>query len=82
MRGQVKHEIRPLAWQVAVDEHELRVELADGRQIVVPLARFPRLVAASAASRAHWQSLGDGEGIHWPDVDEDISVADLLADEK
>lgn len=72
-------ELRPLARRVEVDDHELRVDLADGRRIIVPLAWFPRLVAASAASRGNWQLLGDGEGIHWPDADEDLSVAGLLA---
>jgi hypothetical protein len=72
-------ELRPLARRVEVDEHELCVELADGRRIIAPLAWFPRLIAASAASRANWQLLGDGEGIHWPDADEDLSVAGLLA---
>jgi hypothetical protein len=72
-------ELRPLARRVEVDEHELRVDLADGRRIIVPLAWFPRLVGASAAARSKWQLLGDGEGIHWPDADEDLSVAGLLA---
>lgn len=72
-------ELRPLARRVEVDEHELCVELADGRRIIVPLAWFPRLIAANAASRANWQLLGDGEGVHWPDADEDLSVAGLLA---
>jgi len=71
-------ELRPLARRVELDEHELRVDLADGRRLSVPLVWFPRLVAATAASRANWQLLGDGEGIHWPDADEDLSVAGLL----
>ena len=72
-------ELRPLARRVELDDDELRVDLADGRRIIVPLAWFPRLVAASSSSRANWQLLGDGEGIHWPDADEDLSVAGLLA---
>ena len=72
-------ELRPLARRVEVDEHELCVELADGRRIIAPLAWSPRLIAANAASRANWQLLGDGEGVHWPDADEDLSVAGLLA---
>jgi hypothetical protein len=71
-------ELRPLARRVEVDDHELRVDLADGRRIIVPLAWFPRLVAATATSRTNWQLLGDGEGIHWPEADEDLSVAGLL----
>jgi hypothetical protein len=72
-------ELRPLARRVALDDDELRVDLADGRRIVVPLTWFPRLMAANAAARANWQLLGDGEGIHWPDADEDLSVDGLLA---
>jgi hypothetical protein len=72
-------ELRPLARRVELDDDELRVDLADGRRIIVPLTWFPRLLAANTASRANWQLLGDGEGIHWPDADEDLSVAGLLA---
>lgn len=72
-------EPRALARHVEVTEHELRVDLADGRRIIVPLAWFPRLMAASPAVRTNWQLLGDGEGIHWPAADEDLSVAGLLA---
>jgi hypothetical protein len=60
-------------------DDELRVDLADGRRIIVPLAWFPRLLAADAKARSEWQLLGDGEGIHWPAADEDLSVAGLLA---
>ena len=60
-------------------DDELRVDLADGRRIIVPLAWFPRLMAADATARGDWQLLGDGEGIHWPAADEDLSVAGLLA---
>jgi hypothetical protein len=60
-----------------VAEDELRVSLADGRRVSVPLAWFPRLLHASSAQRAQWEPLGDGEGIHWPDLDEDLSVAPL-----
>ena len=56
-----------------------RVSLTDGRTLFVPLAWFPRLAHASHAERAAYEILGDGEGIHWPQVDEDISVAGLLA---
>jgi hypothetical protein len=72
-------ELRPLARRVEVTDDELRVDLADGRRIIVPLVWFPRLLAASAAARANWQLLGGGEGIHWPAADEDLSVAGLLA---
>ena len=53
--------------------------LADGRRISAPLSWFPRLAAASPEVRARWELLGDGEGIHWPEADEDLSVAGLLA---
>jgi hypothetical protein len=71
-------EANPRAQEVSVSEDELTVTLADGRRISVPLAWFPRLLHASPAQRANWELLGDGEGIHWPDVDEDLSVAGIL----
>jgi hypothetical protein len=73
------HEFRPLARTVEVTDDELRVGLADGRTITVPLVWFPRLAQASAAARNNWELLGDGEGIHWPEADEDLSVEGLLA---
>ena len=72
-------EVRPLARNVQVSDDELTVELADGRRISAPLVWFPRLLAADATERQKWELLGDGEGIHWPAVDEDLSVAGLLA---
>jgi hypothetical protein len=71
-------EVRPLARRVEVTDHELRVELADGRSLSVPLVWFPRLVSAGPDARAKFELLGDGEGVHWPDADEDISVAGLF----
>jgi hypothetical protein len=68
----------PRAQDVLVTEDELTVSLVDGRRVSVPLAWFPRLLHASPAQRSNWQLLGDGEGIHWPDVDEDLSVAGIL----
>ena len=68
-----------LATGVAVSEDTLSVDLADGRAIAVPLAWYPRLVHASAQERGAWRLLGGGRGIHWPALDEDISVANLLA---
>lgn len=72
-------EIRPLARTVVVTDDDLSVSLADGRVITVPLVWFPRLLRADTASRSKWELLGDGEGIHWPDADEDLSVEGLLA---
>jgi hypothetical protein len=54
------------------------VILADGRTITVPLVWFPRLMAATAEARQRWELVGDGEGIHWPDADEDLGVEGLL----
>ena len=64
--------------QVAVDEDMLTVDLADGRRIAVPLAWFPRLLHATPEQRENWQVAGGGYGIHWPDIDEDLSTAGLL----
>ena len=71
-------ELRPLARTVIVSDDELIVGLADGRVITVPLVWFPRLMHASAAARNKWEILGDGEGIHWPDADEDLSEEGFL----
>jgi hypothetical protein len=71
-------ELRPLARAVIVSDDELTVRLADGRAITVPLVWFPRLLSATATARNRWELLGDGEGIHWPDADEDLSVEGLL----
>jgi hypothetical protein len=64
---------------VVVSEEELTVALMDGRTITVPLAWFPRLEAGTAAQRAHWEMAGAGFGIHWPELDEDLSTEGLLA---
>ena len=56
----------------------LSVDLADGRTITVPLAWYPRLLHATAAQRAKWNIVGGGYGIHWPDIDEDLSTEGLL----
>jgi Protein of unknown function (DUF2442) len=71
-------EVSPLAVDVRITENELIVPMLDGRTITVPLAWFPRLLHATPEQRNHFEILGDGEGIHWPDIDEDISVAGLL----
>ena len=63
---------------VTMDAALLRVSLADGRELAVPLEWFPRLRDATPEQRSHWRFIGRGQGIHWPDVDEDISVAGLL----
>lgn len=68
-----------LATHVEVYEDTLSVELADGRTIAAPLAWYPRLAHASAEELKSWRLLGGGRGIHWPDLDEDISIVNLLA---
>jgi Protein of unknown function (DUF2442) len=66
------------AVDVWFDEHMLHVRLADGREVGVPVAWFPRLENASPLERKHWRLIEDGIGIHWEDLDEDISVRGLL----
>jgi hypothetical protein len=66
------------AVDVTVKDDRLVVILADGRELAAPLAWFPRLLQASAEQRGNWRLIGRGQGIHWPDIDEDISVASLL----
>ena len=68
-----------LAQSLTVSDEALEVDLADGRTITVPLAWFPRLAHGSVTERRNWRLIGGGEGIHWPDLDEDISVESLLA---
>src|ERR1035437_3292068 len=68
-----------LAQSVSVSDDALVAELADGRTITVPLAWFPRLAHGTPAERANLRLIAGGEGIHWPDLDEDISVESLLA---
>ena len=63
---------------VRCDEHSLTVDLMDGRTISVPLAWYPRLLHATAGQRAEWQPAGGGYGIHWPEIDEDLSTEGLL----
>ena len=63
---------------VSVSDDELSVGLMDGRRISVPLAWYPRLAAATPAQRARWEVAGGGYGIHWPDIDEDLSTEGLL----
>ena len=71
--------IIPNATHVEVGETTLHVFLADGREISAPLEWFPRLITATLEQRNNWRLIGNGIGIHWEDVDEDISVESLLA---
>jgi hypothetical protein len=67
-----------LAEKVSVTEDSLIVDLDDGRTVSVPLAWFPRLLHGAAEERNNWRLIGKGEGIHWPDLDEDISIEGIL----
>ena len=70
--------VDPRATDVAITDDDLTVDLADGRRVTVPLAWFPRLLHAKPDQRKNWRIIGDGQGIRWPDVDEDLSVSGLL----
>ncbi|PXW82678.1 uncharacterized protein DUF2442 [Nitrosomonas sp. Nm84] len=69
----------PEAMDVHVSEDTLSVELSDGRTISVPIDWYPRLTHATEQERSSWRIIGKGHGIHWEDLDEDISVGNLLA---
>ena len=68
----------PLAQEVRVTADDLIVELVDGRTVSVPIAWFPRLLHGAPDERSNWRLIGRGEGVHWPDLDEDVRVQDLL----
>jgi len=63
---------------VTVTEDSLVIDLVDGQTVSVPLAWYPRLLHGQPEERNHWRMIGQGEGIHWPDLDEDISVENIL----
>ena len=66
------------AQNVQITDDALIVDLSDGRTVSVPLAWFPRLLHGTLEERNKWRLIGEGEGIHWPDLDEDISVENLI----
>ena len=68
-----------LAQNISVSDDALVADLEDGRTITVPLAWFPRLAHGTPTERGNWRLIAGGEGIHWPDLDEDISIESLLA---
>ena len=68
----------PEVQDVAITDDTLTLELVDGRSISVPLAWYPRLLYGTAVERSRWRLVGAGEGIHWPVLDEDISVLNVL----
>ena len=71
-------ELHPQAHNVKCTDVAIVVELLDGRTISAPLVWFPKLAQAKKEKLENWELLGDGEGIHWPELDEDLSVAGLL----
>jgi hypothetical protein len=75
-------DVAPCAVSVELTNDELRVALDDGRKLSVPLAWFPRLLAATAEQRAAWRLIGRGEGVRWESLDEDLSVRGLLHGER
>lgn len=73
-------EIQPtLAECISIDDESLMIDLVDGRSISVPLEWYPRLLHGTPHERNNWRLIGQGEGIHWPDLDEDISVENVWA---
>ena len=72
-------ETMPAVVAVTVTDEKLSVELADGRTLTTPLAWYPRLLHGLPAERQHWQLLGDGYAIEWPELDEHIGIEGLLA---
>jgi len=72
-------EREPIAVAVEVTDEQLRIHLADGRAITVPLEWYPRLVYATPSERDHYELLGHGSAIGWPDLDEHLSVENILA---
>jgi len=75
----LQNDVEARAQAVVVTDEALVVDLVDGRTITVPLAWYPRLAHGSPTERSRWRFIGEGEGIHWPDLDEDISIEGLLA---
>ena len=69
----------PTAIKVEVSDTAVRITLSDGRELSAPLAWFPRLANGTPTQRAHWELAGAGYGVHWPDVDEDVSVRALMS---
>jgi hypothetical protein len=73
-------EIRiPVALNVLMTDDTLSVDLSDGRSISVPISWYPRLLHFTEQERKNWRLIGKGQGIHWEDIDEDISIVGLLA---
>ncbi len=78
MTSLVIEQLSVSARQIRITENELTVYLEDGRSASVPLAWYPRLIYGEPQERSNWRFIGNGEGIHWPDLDEDIRIRDIL----
>jgi hypothetical protein len=78
MNTSVTEIVIPVASAVVVTEDTLSVDLLDGRTISVPLAWYPRLLHGTVEERKNWQFIGKGYGIHWEDLDEDVSIEGLI----
>jgi hypothetical protein len=78
MRTSILKDLDATAADVRFNKEMMHVRLKDGREISVPLEWFPRLKEATPKKRKNWRLIGNGVGIHWPDLDEDISVSALL----
>jgi len=75
----LRAEVRaPRLATLTLNDETLTADLSDGRRISVPLAWYPRLLHATEQERGHWRLIGDGEGVHWPDLDEDVSAENLI----
>ena len=71
--------IRPCATNVDISENTINIELYDGRSLSVPLSWYPRLEHASPEERNTWELIGSGLGIHWPEIDEDVSIEAVIS---
>jgi hypothetical protein len=71
-------ETHALAENVEFTDNDMVVFLVDGRKVIIPIVWFPRLANATKSQLENYELLGDGEGVHWPEIDEDLSVAGLL----
>lgn len=71
--------IEPRVKAVSINDDRITFELVDGRTVSVPLAWSWRLSEATPDQRAHWEIIGDGQGVHWPEVDEDLSAQGMLS---
>jgi hypothetical protein len=69
----------PRAQRVVITEDSVAVDLTDGRTVSAPLAWYPRLLHGTPEERNNWRVIGSGEGIHWPDLDEDLSIDSLIS---